>query len=181
MTNSEMRQYLREFVSSNGTGVRLSKLAKEFSGFEPTYSPRGKQAKEPEAARKAAILRGVESLYDALLRAVVNEEINFSDADGVVDFGAISESFGGNFKPGLTMPDYIIALDERFFTFTQSLGPNVGGRKTTAKPQGERSPNSQRLYEALKKLEKANGASAREFLTVYRELQAPMKLPKIDD
>jgi len=181
VTNQEMRTYLKEFVSNNGNGVKLSELAREFKGFEPTYNPRGKEANEPEAAKKAAILRAVQSLYDALLKAVVNEEINVSDADGTVDFGTISEEHGGNFKPGLTIPDYVISLDERFFTFTQGLGSNVGGRKTAAtSTPGVRSPNSQKLYEALKKLEKANGASAKEFLSVYRELQKPMKLPNID-
>lgn len=181
MLDKEVRAAIEEFKTKHGSGVRLSTLLRDFPAFEPEYKPRGKAAADPVASETASKTRSTEALYQALLKAIVDESLNLTDEDGTVDMGAISESHGGTYFKNSKLPDFVVELDNDFFKFCQSLPARVGGSKNPpAKKPGERSPNSQRLYEALKELEKANGASAKKFLEVYRELQVPMKLPKLD-
>lgn len=182
MTNQEARQAISDFKSKHGTGVRLSKLVKEFSGFTPVYSPRGRASKDPVDAEKQAKARAIETLYQAFTRAIINKKLTLSDEDGTVDFGEVSEYHGGHFRADLILPDYVVELNESFFNFAQALPFSLGGRKTAATLSGRtRSPEAEGLINALQELEKSNGAAAKKFLDVYRTVQAKLRLPKLDD
>ena len=204
MTDDEMREYLDSYKAEHGETVELATLVGQggqkntyFEGFHPVYEPRGKP-KDPVAAKDAAILRAVNTLYLKLRDDPKLKKLAPVDANDWVDFhrvalpflGGKSEPEDGKAKRGRnpsfkSLPNWRIKLEDAFFAFVQDLPSNIGGRKAGAASGPKRSPEAQKRHDeftgALRSLkEKPSRTTALAFLHVYDKYQAVMRLPKFE-
>ena len=100
MKNQEMRDYLNSYKAEHGETVELATLVGEaegeentyFEGFLPTYEPRGKP-KNQIAAKDAAILRAINTLYERLRDDGRINKLPPKDANDWVDFHKVAKPF----------------------------------------------------------------------------------------